>query len=95
MQLRCRFRIIVEKSSGDARIFWDTSESYWSAGTTGSYSQIIRSADATTDGDANPEKILKTTAGGAVTVTSVTLGAVGSNIATSDTSNAVYQLLDR
>jgi hypothetical protein len=80
--------LIVEKASGEARIFWDTSESYWSAGTTGSYSQIIRSADATTNGDANPEKILKTTAGGAVTVTSVTLGAVGSNIATSDTSNA-------
>jgi hypothetical protein len=34
------------------------------------------------------EKILKTTAGGNVKVTSATLGAVGSNISTSDTSNA-------
>jgi hypothetical protein len=80
--------LIVEKASGEARIFWDTSESYWSAGTTGSYSQVIRLADAVTDGDANKEKVLKTTAAGNVKVTSATLGAVGSNIATSDTSNA-------
>jgi hypothetical protein len=71
--------LIAEKSSGDARIFWDASESYWTAGS-GTFSQIIRLADATTDGDANPEKILKTTAGGNVKVTSATLGAVGSNI---------------
>jgi hypothetical protein len=87
--------LIAEKSSGDARIFWDASESYWTAGS-GTFSQIIRLADAVTDGDANKEKVLKTTAGGNVKVTSATLGAVGSNIATSDTSNAgCIQLLDR
>jgi hypothetical protein len=79
--------LIVEKASGEARMFWDTSESYWSAGTTGSYSQVIRLADATTDGDANAEKVLKTSASGNVKVTSLTLGAVGS-ISTGDTSNA-------
>jgi hypothetical protein len=81
--------IIVETSdTDDARFFYDVSENQWVAGENASYSQIIRLADATTDGDANPEKILKTTAGGAVTVTSLTLGAVGSNIATTDTANA-------
>jgi hypothetical protein len=81
--------IIVETSdTDDARMFYDVSENYWAAGENASYSQIIRLADAVTDGDANKEKVLKTTAAGNVKVTSATLGAVGSNIATSDTSNA-------
>jgi hypothetical protein len=84
--------LIAEKSSGDARIFWDASESYWTAGS-GTFSQVIRLADAVTDGNANPEKVLKTTAGGAITVTSATLGAVGSNIATTDTSNAAVSTI--
>ena len=79
--------LIVEKASGEARMFWDTSESYWSAGTTGSYSQVIRDADATADGNANKEKDLKTTAAGLLTVTNVSLAAVGSAITTSDTSS--------
>jgi len=79
--------LIVEKASGEARMFWDTSESYWSAGTTGSYSQVIRDADATADGNANKEKVLKTTAAGLLTVTNVSLAAVGSAITTSDTSS--------
>jgi len=79
--------LIVEKASGEARMFWDTSESYWSAGTTGSYSQVIRDADAVADGNATKEKVLKTTAAGLLTVTNVTLGAVGSAIATTDTSS--------
>src|SRR6056300_717378 len=54
--------LIVEKASGEARMFWDTSESYWSAGTTGSFSQVIRDADAVADGNATKEKVLKTTA---------------------------------
>lgn len=78
--------LIVEKASGEARMFWDTSESYWSAGTTGSFSQVIRDADATADGDANKGKVLKTTAGGNVKATSMTLGTVGS-ITYTDTSN--------
>lgn len=70
--------LIVEKASGEARMFWDTSESYWSAGTTGSYSQVIRDADATTDGHANVSKVLKVDGSGQVKVTTLTLGAVGS-----------------
>ena len=81
--------LIVETSdTDDARMFYDVSENYWAAGENQSYSQVIRLADAVEDGDANKEKVLKTTAAGNVKVTSATLGAVGSNIATSDTSNA-------
>tara|TARA_B100000424_G_scaffold219419_1_gene177932 strand:+ start:477 stop:1910 length:1434 start_codon:yes stop_codon:yes gene_type:complete len=81
--------LIVETSdTDDARLFYDVSENFWSAGHNQSYSQVIRLADAVVDGDANKEKVLKTTAAGNVKVTSATLGAVGSNISTSDTSNA-------
>ena len=81
--------LIVETSdTDDARMFYDVSENYWAAGENQSYSQVIRLADAVVDGDANKEKVLKTTAAGNVKVTTATLGAVGSNIATSDTSNA-------
>ena len=79
--------VIVEQNSAEARLFYDTSEGYWSAGlSTGSYSQVIRDADATADGNANKGKVLKTTAGGNVKATSMTLGAVGS-ITYTDTSN--------
>ena len=82
--------IIVETSdTDDARLFYDVSENYWAAGENASYSQIIRLADTTSDGDANKNtKALKTNASGNLKVTSLTLAAVGSNIATSDTSNA-------
>ena len=79
--------LIVEKASGEARLFWDTSESYWTAGTTGSFSQVIRDADAVSDGNASKQKVLKTTAAGLLTVTNVSLAAVGSAIATTDTSS--------
>ena len=79
--------LIVERGSGsEARMFWDTSETFWSAGVTGSYSQVIRLADATADGNAAKEKVLKTTAAGNVKVTTATLAAVGT-IAEGDTSN--------
>jgi hypothetical protein len=77
--------LIVEKASGEARIFWDTSESYWSAGVTGSFSQVIRLADVTDDGGANHSKVLKASSAGGLTMDSVTLVAVGSDI-TSSTS---------
>jgi len=82
--------IIAETSdTDDARLFYDVSENYWAAGENASYSQIIRLADTTADGDANKNtKALKTSASGNLKVTSLTLGSVGSNIATSDTSNA-------
>ena len=79
--------MIVETSdTDDARIFYDVSENFWSAGHNQSYSQVIRLADAVEDGDANKGKVLKTTAGGNVKATSMTLGAVGS-ISEGDTSN--------
>ena len=79
--------LIVERASDEARIFWDQSEGYWSAGVTGSFSQVIRDADAVVDGNANKEKVLKTTASGLVTVTNINLAAVGSAITTSDTAS--------
>ena len=80
--------LIVETSdSDDARLFYDVSENYWSAGHNQSYSQVIRLADTVADGNAAKEKVLKTTAAGLLTVTNVTLGAVGSAIATTDTSS--------
>ena len=80
--------MIVETSdTDDARLFYDVSENYWAAGENQSYSQIIRLADAVVDGNANKEKVLKTTAAGLVTVTNINLAAVGSAITTSDTSS--------
>ena len=80
--------IIVETSdTDDARLFYDVTSNHWSAGENATYSQIIRLADATTDGHANNTKVLKTTGAGNVKVTTLTLGAVGANIATTDTSN--------
>jgi hypothetical protein len=79
--------LIVDTSdTDDARMFYDVSENYWSAGQNQSYSQVIRLADAVEDGDANKGKVLKTTAGGNVKATSMTLGAVTS-ITYTDTSN--------
>ena len=80
--------LIVEQSSAEARMFWDTSEGFWSAGlSTGAYSQVIRLADATTDGHANASQVLKVDGSGQVKVTTLTLGAVGS-FALTDTSVA-------
>ena len=80
--------MIVETSdTDDARMFYDVSENYWSAGENQTYSQIIRLADATTDGHANASKVLKVDGSGQVKVTTLTLGAVGS-FALTDTSVA-------
>jgi len=79
--------IIVETSdTDDARLFYDVSENRWSAGENQSYSPLIRLTDATVDGDANKEKVLKTNASGNVKVTTATLGAVGT-ISEGDTTN--------
>ena len=83
--------IIVETSdTDDARLFYDVSEDFWSAGHNQSYSQIVRVADLTDDGNANKgtKGLTTDSSTGDLKVTSLTLGAVGSNIATSDTSNA-------
>ena len=80
--------LIVETSdTDDARMFYDVSENFWSAGHGQAYSQVIRLVDAVEDGDANKGKVLKTTAAGNVKVTSANLGVVGSAIATTDTSS--------
>ena len=81
--------LIIEKASGEARMFWDTSESYWAAGTTGSFSQVIREADTVADGDTNKAKVLKTTAGGLLTITSANLGSVGADITSSTSTSSV------
>ena len=79
--------IIVETTdTDDARLFYDVSENHWSAGHNQSYSQVIRLADATEDGNANKGQVLKTTAGGNVKATTMTLGAV-TPITYTDTSN--------
>src|SRR6056300_332885 len=80
--------MIVETSdTDDARLFYDVSENKWVAGENATYSPIIRLADAVADGNANKEKVLKTTAAGLVTVTNINLAAVGSAITTSDTAS--------
>jgi hypothetical protein len=80
--------LIVETSdTDDARMFYDVSENFWSAGHGQAYSQVIRLADAVADGNAAKEKVLKTSAAGLVTVTNVSLAAVGSALSTGDTSS--------
>ena len=83
--------LIVEQNGGvEARIFYDTSEGYWSAGlSSGSYSKIIRDTDAVSDGNANKEKVLKTTAAGLLTVTNINLAAAGSDITSSTSTSSV------
>ena len=79
--------LIVETSdTDDARMFYDVSENFWSAGHGGTYSQVIRLADAVVDGNSSKEKVLKTTAAGLVTVTNINLAAVGTAITTSNTA---------
>ena len=83
--------IIETSDTDDARLFYDVSENHFTAGQGGTYSQLIRLADAVADGNSNKEKVLKTTAAGLLTVTNVNLAAVGSDItsSTSDSSVAV------
>ena len=79
--------IIETGDTDDARFFYDVSENHFTAGQGGTYSQVIRLADAVADGNAAKEKVLKTTAAGLLTVTNVSLAAVGSDI-TSSTSTS-------
>ena len=82
--------IIVETAdTNDARLFYDVSENYWTAGEGGTYSQIIRDAVTTADGNANKQKVLKTTAAGLLTVTNVNLAAAGSDITSSTSTSSV------
>ena len=65
------------------------SENHFVAGQGGTYSQVIRLADAVADGNANKEKVLKTTDAGLLTVTNVSLSAVGSDITSSTSTGSV------
>ena len=79
--------IVETDDTNDARLYYDVSENYWVSGQASSYSQLIRLSDAVVDGNANKEKVLKTTAAGLLTVTNVSLAGVGSAISTSDTGS--------
>ena len=81
--------IIETGDTDDARLFYDVSENHFTAGQGGTYSQVIRLADAVADGNSNKEKVLKTTAAGLVTVTNVSLAAVGSDITSSTSTSSV------
>ena len=83
--------VIVETSdTDDARLFYDVSENFWSAGHGASYSQVIRLADLTDDGNANKgTKALTTDSStGDLKVTTLTLNAVGSAITSSTSTSA-------
>ncbi len=81
--------VIVETGdTNDARLFYDVSENRWTAGENNSYSHLMRDTDGVSDGNANKNtKFLRTSAAGLLTVTNMNLAAVGSAIATSDTSS--------
>ena len=81
--------IIETSDTDDARLFYDVSENHFTAGQGGTYSQLIRLADAVADGNSNKEKVLKTTAAGLLTVTNVSLAAVGSDITSSTSTSSV------
>jgi hypothetical protein len=82
--------IIVETTdTDDARLFYDVSENHWAAGENATYSQIIRLADATTDGHANNGKVLKVGGSGEVKVTQLTIGTPGTAITPTDSRETV------
>ena len=83
--------LIVETGdTDDARLFYDVSENFWSAGHGQSYSQVIRLADCTDDGNANKgtKGLTTDSSTGNLKVTTLTLNAVGS-VLTSTTSTDV------
>ena len=83
--------LIVETGdTDDARLFYDVSENFWTAGHGASYSQIIRLADLTDDGNANKgTKALTTDSStGDLKVTTLTLNAVGTAITSSTSTSA-------
>ena len=79
--------LIVETSdSDDARMFYEVATNRWMAGEGGNYSQVIRAADATTNGATSQSTVLTTDSSGGLTLASLALSAVGS-ISEGDTSN--------
>lgn len=81
--------IRIDRDSGrEAKLYYSAGDGFWVAGKSesGTYSQLIRLEDAVVDGDANKQKVLKTTAAGNVKVSTLTLAAVGV-VAATDTAN--------
>ena len=82
--------LIVETTdTDDARLFYDVSENFWSAGHGQSYSQIIRLADLTDDGNANKgtKGLTTDSSTGNLKVTTLTLNAVGSAITSTSSTD--------
>ena len=82
--------LIVETTdTDDARLFYDVTENFWSAGHGASYSQIIRLADLTDDGDANKgtKGLTTDSSTGNLKVTTLTLNAVGSAITSTSSTD--------
>ena len=80
--------LIVETSdTNDARLFYEVGTNRWMAGEAGNYSQVIRETDATTNGATGQGLLIKTDSSGIFTVAGVEMSAVGSAIASTDTSD--------
>ena len=80
--------LIVETGdTDDARIFYEVATNRWMAGEGGNYSQVIREADATTNGATSQGSLIKTDSSGIFTVAGVEMSAVGSAISSTDTSD--------
>ena len=82
--------IVETPDTDDARIFWDASENHWTAGSGGTYSQVLRLSDATDDGDANKgtKPLITDSSTGNLKVTTLTLAAVGSDITSSSSTTS-------
>ena len=80
--------LIVETGdTDDARMFYEVGTNRWMAGEGGNYSQVIREADATTNGATSQGSVLKTDSSGSFTVAGIEMSAVGSAIGTGDTGD--------
>ena len=80
--------LIVETGdTDDARMFYEVGTNRWMAGEGGNYTQVIREADATTNGATSQGSVLKTDSSGIFTVAGIEMSAVGSAIGTGDTGD--------
>ncbi len=82
--------IVETPDTDDARIFWDSSENFWTAGSGAVYSKLLRLSDMTDDGDGNKgtKPLTTDSSTGNLKVTTLTLGAVGSDITSSSSTTS-------
>jgi hypothetical protein len=82
--------IVETPDTDDARIFWDSSENFWTAGSGGTYSQVLRLSDATDDGDANKgtKPLVTDSSTGNLKVTTLTLAAQGDAVTSSSSTTS-------